>query len=257
MPDLTTIIQGNAAHAWLYLPIAVVLGALHALEPGHAKSLMAAYIVAIRGTPRQAVVLAVSAATGHTIIVWILAIAALTLGERYIVVEAEPWLTALSGVLIVFLAIRMFWMLRRRNRNSHHHHGNDHGHGHHDHGHSHEPPVISGHVGTGQIVWFGFTGGLLPCPAAIAVLLVCIQLKAFALGVAMVAAFSVGLALTLIAIGLAVVWGSGKLAKSFPGFERYAQRLPYLSAALVMAVGAIMTVAGLNATGLFAPRKTN
>jgi nickel/cobalt exporter len=199
----------------------------------------------------------VSAATGHTIIVWILAIAALTLGERYIVDEAEPWLTALSGVLIVLLAIRMFWMLRRRNRNSHHHHGNDHGHGHHDHGHSHEPPVISGHVGTGQIVWFGFTGGLLPCPAAIAVLLVCIQLKAFALGVAMVAAFSVGLALTLIAIGLAVVWGSGKLAKSFPGFERYAQRLPYLSAALVMAVGAIMTVAGLNATGLFAPRKTN
>ena len=85
MPDLTAIIQGSAAHAWLYLPIAVVLGALHALEPGQAKSLMAAYIVAIRGTTRQAVVLAVSAATGHTIIVWILAIAALALGERYIV----------------------------------------------------------------------------------------------------------------------------------------------------------------------------
>lgn len=258
MPDLTAIIQGSAAHAWLYLPIAVVLGALHALEPGHAKSLMAAYIVAIRGTTRQAVVLAVSAATGHTIIVWILAIAALALGERYIVDQAEPWLTALSGVLIVLLAIRMFWVLRRRNRHSHHHHGHGHGHEHqHDHGHSHEPPVISGHVGTGQIVWFGFTGGLLPCPAAIAVLLICVQLKEFALGVAMVAAFSVGLALTLIAIGLAVVWGSGKLAKSFPGFDRYAQPLPYLSAALVMAIGAIMTFAGLNATGLFAARKPN
>jgi nickel/cobalt exporter len=258
MPDLTAIIQGSAAHAWLYLPIAVVLGALHALEPGHAKSLMAAYIVAIRGTTRQAVVLAVSAATGHTIIVWILAIAALALGERYIVDQAEPWLTALSGVLIVLLAIRMFWVLRRRNRHSHHHHGHGHGHEHqHDHGHSHEPPVISGHVGTGQIFWFGFTGGLLPCPAAIAVLLICVQLKEFALGVAMVAAFSVGLALTLIAIGLAVVWGSGKLAKSFPGFDRYAQPLPYLSAALVMAIGAIMTFAGLNATGLFAARKPN
>jgi nickel/cobalt exporter len=258
MPDLTAIIQGSAAHAWLYLPIAVVLGALHALEPGHAKSLMAAYIVAIRGTTRQAVVLAVSAATGHTIIVWILAIAALALGERHIVDQAEPWLTALSGVLIVLLAIRMFWMLRRRNHHSHHHHGHDHGHDHqHDHGHLHEPPVTSGHVGTGQIIWFGFTGGLLPCPAAIAVLLICIQLRAFALGVAMVAAFSVGLALTLIAIGLAVVWGSGKLAKSFPGFDRFAQRLPYLSAALVMAVGAIMTFAGLNAAGLYAPRKPN
>jgi nickel/cobalt exporter len=261
MPDLTAIIQGSAAHAWLYLPIAVVLGALHALEPGHAKSLMAAYIVAIRGTTRQAVVLAVSAATGHTIIVWILAIAALALGERYIVDQAEPWLIALSGVLIVLLAIRMLWILRRRNRHSHHHghdHDRDHCHEHqYDHGHSHEPPPISGQVGTGQIIWFGFTGGLLPCPAAIAVLLICIQLKAFALGVAMVAAFSVGLALTLIAIGLAVVWGSGKLAKSFPGFDRFAQRLPYLSAALVMAVGTIMTFAGLNAVGLFAPRKPN
>ena len=258
MPDLTAIIQGSPAHAWLYLPIAVVLGALHALEPGHAKSLMAAYIVAIRGTARQAVVLAVSAATGHTIIVWILAVAALALGERYIVDQAEPWLTALSGVLLVLLAIRMFWMLRRRNRHSHHHHGHDHGHEHqHNHGHSHEPPPISGEVGTGQIIWFGFTGGLLPCPAAIAVLLICIQLRAFALGVAMVAAFSVGLALTLIAIGLAVVWGSGKLAKSFPGFDRFAQRLPYLSAALVMVVGVIMTFVGLNAAGLFAPRKPN
>ena len=255
MPDLTAIIQGSAAHAWLYLPIAVVLGALHALEPGHAKSLMAAYIVAIRGTTRQAVILAVSAATGHTIIVWILAIAALALGERYIVDQSEPWLTALSGILIVLLAIRMFWMLRPH---SHHHHGHDPGHEHqHDHGHLHEPPVTSGQVSTGQIIWFGFTGGLLPCPAAIAVLLICIQLKAFALGVAMVAAFSVGLALTLIAIGLAVVWGSGKLAKSFPNFDRYAERLPYLSAALVMAVGAIITFAGLNAAGLFTPRKPN
>ena len=89
---------------------------------------MAAYIVAIRGTARQAVVLAVSAATGHTIIVWILAIAALALGERYIVDQAEPWLTVLFGVLIVLLAIRMFWILRRRNRHSHHHHDHDHGH---------------------------------------------------------------------------------------------------------------------------------
>src|SRR5476649_2849323 len=127
MPDLTSIIQGSAAHAWLYLPIAVVLGAMHALEPGHAKSLMAAYIVAIRGTASQAVVLATSAAIGHTIIVWALAIAALALGERYIVDQAEPWLTALSGVLIMLLAIRMLWSLRARHLHNHHSHdGNDH-----------------------------------------------------------------------------------------------------------------------------------
>jgi nickel/cobalt transporter (NicO) family protein len=69
MPDLSQIIQGGAAHAWFYLPAAVILGALHALEPGHAKSLMAAYIVSIRGTPGQAALLGLSAAVGHTIIV--------------------------------------------------------------------------------------------------------------------------------------------------------------------------------------------
>jgi nickel/cobalt exporter len=255
MPDITAVIQSGAAHAWLYLPFAVLLGAFHALEPGHAKSLMAAYIVAIRGTASQAVTLGISAAVGHTIVVWILAAAALALGERYILDEAEPWLTALSGILIVLLAIRMFWALRSRGHHGHdhdHHHDQDH----HHHGHSHEPPM-SGHVTSGQIIWFGFTGGLMPCPAAIAVLLICVQLKAFALGVAMVAAFSIGIGATLVAIGLAVVWSSRKLAKAWPGFDRAAQRLPYVSAGLILIVGLIMTTAGLNSAGVFANRKIN
>src|SRR4051795_13690280 len=252
MADLTHIIQASTAHAWLYLPLAALLGALHALEPGHAKSLMAAYIVAIRGTTSQAVTLAISAAVGHTIVVWALAIAALAFGERYIVEQAEPWLVFLSGVLIVLLAIRMFWALRHRG----HDHGHDHDHSHeHDHGHGHHhAPLPPAHVTTGQIVWFGFTGGLLPCPAAIAVLLVCIQIKAFALGVAMVAAFSMGLALTLVVIGLSVAWGSSKLAASWPGFERWSARLPYLSAGFVLAMGLALAAAGLNATGLLGPR---
>jgi len=254
MPDLTTIIQASAAHAWVYLPVAILLGAMHALEPGHAKSLMAAYIVAIRGTAVQAVVLATSAAVGHTIVVWGLAITALALGERYIVDQAEPWLTALSGILIVLLALRMFWALRGHHHgHSHHHHGHEHNHE--NRSHTHQPPTIRGPVTTGQIIWFGFTGGLMPCPSAIAVLLICIQIKAFALGVAMVAAFSFGIGLTLIAIGLAVVWGAGKLTKTWPGFDRAAQKLPHLSAGLVLIVGSLMTVAGLNAAGMFSSRK--
>jgi nickel/cobalt transporter (NicO) family protein len=257
MPDIAAVIEGGAAHAWLYLPVAVLLGALHALEPGHAKSLMAAYIVAIRGTATQAIVLATSATVGHTIVVWGLAIAALALGQRYIVDQAEPWLTALSGILIILLALRMFWLLRRHHHHDHSHHHHNHEHDHLHHGHSHEPPAMRGNVTTGQIVWFGFTGGLMPCPAAIAVLLICIQLKAFALGVAMVAAFSIGVGLTLIAVGLTVVWGAGKLSKAWPSFDRAAQRLPYLSAGLVLIVGFIMTAAGLNAAGVFSPHKPN
>jgi nickel/cobalt exporter len=256
MPDLTHIIQSSTAHAWLYLPLATLLGALHALEPGHAKSLMAAYIVAIRGTTSQAVTLALSAAVGHTIVVWALAITALAFGERYIVEQAEPWLTFLSGVLIVLLAIRMFWALRHRDHDHGHHHGHDHHHhDDHDHGHHHAPSP-SGHVTTGQIVWFGFTGGLMPCPAAIAVLLVCIQIKAFALGVAMVAAFSAGLALTLVAIGVSVAWGSGKLLALWPGFDRWTARLPYISAGIVLMMGLAFSAVGVNAIQHW-PRKPN
>src|SRR5215467_562255 len=139
--DLPAIIQASTSHAWLYLPIAVVLGAFHALEPGHAKSLMAAYIVAIRGTATQAVTLGISAAVGHTIVIWLLAIAALVFGRQYIVEEAEPWIMTLSGVLIVLLAVRMFWLLRRSSGHSHGHSHDGHHHHHSDHSHAHAAPA--------------------------------------------------------------------------------------------------------------------
>src|SRR5947209_507149 len=165
MPDITALIQSSAAHAWLYLPLAALIGALHALEPGHAKSMMAAYIVAVRGTVPQAAMLGLSAAVGHTIIVWGLAIGGLLLGEKYIVEQAEPWLALLSGILIVLLALRMFWMLRRQHRHGHDHHHHAHE-KHHGHDHQHDSKR-TGAVTTGQIFWFGFTGGLMPCPSAV------------------------------------------------------------------------------------------
>jgi nickel/cobalt exporter len=258
MTDLGSIVSSAGAYAWLYLPVAIVLGAFHALEPGHAKSLMAGYIIAIKGSARQAVLLGISATVGHTIIIWGLAIAALAFGQRYIAEDAEPWLTAISGILIVLLALRMYWGLRRGHGHSHalpsHGHEHDHGHGsqtHRDHSHG---DIRADQVSDRQVIWFGFTGGLMPCPTALAVLLVCIQLKAFVLGVAMVAAFSVGVGATLVTIGLAVVWSRSRLANKWPGFERAAARLPYLSTAIVLLIGVVMTAAGLNAAGVFSAR---
>src|SRR5690348_3802166 len=92
VPDIAAIIQSGASNPWLYLPLAVVLGALHALEPGHSKTMMAGFIVAVRGTPGQATLLGVSAAVGHTIVVWGLALLGLYLGDRMILDRAEPWL---------------------------------------------------------------------------------------------------------------------------------------------------------------------
>ena len=271
MPDIATLLQSGAAHPWLYLPAAVLLGALHALEPGHSKSLMAAFIAAIRGTAGQAVLLGVAAAVGHTIVVWGLALAGLWLGDRLILDRTEPWLVLVSGLMIMALAARLLWSIRRGGE-----HGDDNDHGH-DHGHGHDHPphaaatdahaaATDAHaaaheqgiaarfagrraVSAGEIAWFGFTGGLLPCPAAIAVLLVCLQLKAFTLGIAMVAAFSLGLAVTLVGVGVAAAWGTRRAARAWPGFEVWAVRLPYISGGLVMALGVFITLRGLWAGG--------
>lgn len=108
------------------------------------------------------------------------------------------------------------------------------------------------HVTNFDIAWFGFTGGLLPCPAAIAVLLICLQLKAFTLGIGMVAAFSVGLAITLVGVGVAAAWGTRVARARWSGLEEWAERLPYLSAGLVFTIGAFITVQGMWKLGLFA-----
>jgi nickel/cobalt transporter (NicO) family protein len=255
LPDISAIIQSGTINPWFYLPVAVLLGALHALEPGHSKSVMAAFIVAIRGTSGQAVLLGVSAAFGHSVTVWGLAAVGLWLGDALIVERAEPWLILISGLMIVFLALRLLWVVTGSSSRHHGHHG------HHDdhadaHGHSHmsEEDIRDKYKGrqvsSGEIVWFGFTGGLLPCPAAIAVLLVSLHLKQFVLGAAMVMAFSLGLAITLVSIGVAAAWGTRRAAQSWPGFERFAGRAPFMSGMIVLAVGAALTFQGIRALGV-------
>jgi nickel/cobalt exporter len=174
------------------------------------------------------------------------------LGEKLIVEQAEPWLALLSGILITLLGARLIWRLLR----SGHGHGHSHARGH-SHNHSHVRSQAPRATGAGEIAWFGFTGGLLPCPSAIAVLLICIQVKQFGLGIAMVAAFSVGLAITLVTIGVAASWGARKATASWPWLDRAAERLPLLSATIVLTVGVVMTAVGMNATGLLGSRKSN
>ena len=261
MPDITQLIQSGAHHPWVYLPLAVVLGALHALEPGHSKSMMAAFVIATRGTPGQAALLGGSAAIGHTLVVWILAALGLWLGDQLIVEKAEPWLILISGLLVMGLAWRIFTMFRHEHDHDHHH-GHDHHHDHHhDHDHHREPALshdeehereiqqkFAGRkVTTGEIAWFGLTAGLMPCPSAVAVLLICLQSRAFTLGFGMVAGFSVGLAITLISVGVLAAWGARKASEGWSGFSGWAERLPLVSAALVGVIGAIITARGLMA----------
>jgi nickel/cobalt exporter len=151
--------------------------------------------------------------------------------------------------------------MRLREEQGHHHHHGDHDHGHtHDHphhGHEDEDAHARAHasdikkrfadrqVTTGQIILFGLTGGLMPCPAAVSILIVCLQLKEITLGFSIVAAFSLGLALTMISVGVLASWGFQKLAEKSGWFSRVAHRAPYVSSYLLIALGLAFAIRGL------------
>ncbi len=287
MANLADFFRDGAANAWLFAPTAVALGALHGLEPGHSKTMMAAFIVAVRGTVAQAVLLGLSATVSHTAIVWIVALTGLYLGSRWDTEASEPYLQVASGVLILAVAAWMMWRTWSGRRaivaDEAHSHGHDHAHDHshdHDHrhgdGHSHaassqqdELLVLDDaaftdaherehaedikrrfsnrHVTTGQIVVFGLTGGLIPCPASITVLLLCLQLKQITLGAALVLCFSIGLALTMVLVGAAAALGVRHVSSRWSGFEEIAAKAPYLSGALISAVGLYTLYSGFAA----------
>ena len=113
MTDITQLIQSGSGHVWLYLPVAVLLGALHGLEPGHSKTMMAAFIIAIRGTVWQAVLLGLSAAISHSLLIWVLAALALHYGGQWNAEHTEPYFHLASAVLIFGLAVWMFLRTRR------------------------------------------------------------------------------------------------------------------------------------------------
>ena len=104
---------------------------------------------------------------------------------------------------------------------------------------------------TPQIVLFGITGGLMPCPAAFSILLICLQLKKAALGFVMVGAFSFGLALTMVATGALAAWSVHHAQKRFRGFGELMRRAPYVSCALLVLIALYMAIHGWQ--GLHAP----
>jgi nickel/cobalt exporter len=363
MPSFAHLLQQGTGNAWLFIPSAILLGALHGLEPGHSKTMMAAFIVAIRGTVGQAVLLGVAATISHTLIVWGIALGGLYIWRGMDAETTEPYFQLTSAATIIGIAL---WMLGRTWRDQkraaaasghQHGHGHRHGeeirridtghgvlaleifeigvpprwrvrsegspawaakdvmieterpdsrrqvftfvnrdgflesveeipephefmarlrlsHGHHSHDydisfvegdgadHLHEElrglNVATGgyqdahelahandvrhrfadrNVTTWQIVVFGLTGGLIPCPAAITVLLLCLQLKEITLGAALVLCFSIGLALTLVTVGAAAALSVQQATRRFAWFSTFARRAPYFSSVLIIVVG--------------------
>lgn len=349
MTDLSYLLQQSSAHAWLFVPSAILLGALHGLEPGHSKTMMAAFIIAVRGTVLQAVVLGLSATISHTAIVWAIALAGLYFGQELSGERSEAYLQMASAVIIIGIAGWMVWRTWREQNHAHDHHHHDelqsislaglplslevfeygvpprwrirsetgalpaasdievttirkdgaaqtfafaacdgylesveeipephafkarvtlgadaaelvfaeHDHDHMDlgeeddaHARAHAADIRKRFAGrnvtTAQIVLFGLTGGLIPCPAAITVLLLCIQLKQFSLGFVLVLSFGVGLAITMVSAGVLAALSLRHVERHWSGFSRYAHRAPYVSAALIVFVGLYTGWTGLH-----------
>lgn len=202
--------------------------------------MMAAFIIAIKGTIKQAVMLGLAATISHTAVVWLIAFGGMVISKRFTAQSAEPWLQLISAVIIISTAFWMFWRTWRGERNwLENMHGHDYEHHHHDHEHGeYQDAHARAHandikrrfdgreVTNWQILLFGLTGGLIPCPAAITVLLICIQLKALTLGATLVVSFSIGLALTLVTVGVGTAISVQQVAKRWSGFNTLAKRAP-------------------------------
>jgi nickel/cobalt exporter len=381
MTDIASLLQQGSTNIWIFIPSAILLGALHGLEPGHSKTMMAAFIIAVRGTVGQAVMLGLAATFSHTAVVWAVALAGMHFGSRYNADTTEPYFQIVSAVFIIGIALWMLartWKEGQREKHeadhshshmdlAHHHHEEvrrvDTGHGtivemaivedgvpprfwlaferngkivappldqtckietirpdgtrqtftlanrgahlesieeipepheftarlslsHDNHNHDydvvyteqgHEHGAGHSHAGldlgvagyqdahelahandikrrfadqkvtTGQIIMFGLTGGLIPCPAAITVLLLCLQLKKFTLGVGLVLCFSIGLALTMVMAGTVAALSVRHASRRFAGFGKFARRAPYFSSALIICIGLYVGYQGFHA----------
>ena len=214
--------------AWVILAslaAALFWGAAHALSPGHGKAIITAYLVGQRGTPRHAALLGLIVTVTHTIGVFALGLVTLLLSRFIVPEQLYPWLNLVAGILVVGIGASVL-RARWRHRAHHHHH-------HHEHD-----------LNRRSLIAVGVSGGLLPCPSALVVLLAAISLHRIGFGLLLIVAFSAGLALTITGIGLVAVLARTTFRRfSFEG--RALSLLPAVSALVILAAGVAMTVHAL------------
>ena len=248
---VSLIENGGQLSLWgaiVALGLALVFGMVHALTPGHGKTMVAAYLAGTRGQARHALILGATVTVTHTAGVFALGIVTLSLSQFIVPDQLYPWLNLASGVMVVGIGAKAIRDRRRRwlratrprraaaerQRDDHghavvaeqlttsHEHAHDHGH---DHGHSHSHAVPTSSP-CGRSIALGVSGGLLPCPSALVVLLSAIALHRLAFGLALIVAFSFGLASVISGIGLAVLYARKLFTRLPSDHGRVVQVLP-------------------------------
>jgi len=230
--------------------IAMFWGAVHALSPGHGKSIVAAYLVGSRGTARHAAFLGLTVTITHTASIFVLGLVTLYLSHYILPETLYPWLSVISGLVVVGMGASILARrVRKLRAPAHHHHQHDHDHSHdHDHGpggHTHAPPGADGSTITARsMLALGISGGILPCPSALVVMLGAIAVHRVAFGLVLVVAFSLGLAATLTGVGVLVVYAR-RFVDRVPSSGRIVQAAPTFSAAVITILGVGLTVQAL------------
>ncbi|MGH7807250.1 MAG: hypothetical protein ACRENT_04085, partial [Thermodesulfobacteriota bacterium] len=241
----------------LSLLIAFGLGAFHALSPGHGKTIVAAYLVGSRGTAGHALLLGVIVTLTHTIGVFALGFVTLFASKYILPEKLYPWLGFASGLIIVIIGMVLFF--RRygilfggsgeHDQSHSHSHSHTYAHHHdheHEHHHHHEIPEK---VTFGSLFALGVSGGIIPCPEALIVLLSAISLHRIGFGLALILAFSVGLALVLMGIGLTMVYAR-RFMERFGGEGKITQWLPLVSSFVISILGFAIAVQSLVSGGI-------
>jgi ABC-type nickel/cobalt efflux system permease component RcnA len=231
----------------LGLVLAFAFGAWHALLPGHGKTLMAGAMVGAGARPRQALTVAVAVATMHSGSVIALGVAVVALQRTFRPETLYPWLGTLSGFAAVAVGA---YLVRTRWGAWRHEHRHAHGHAH-GHAHAHErcegPALLDagGRLSTKGIAMLAFAGGALPAPSALLAMLAAIQVHRVAYGLALVAAFSAGLAAALLGVGVGALRARDAIARR--AGDRIARALPLISAIVIVIAGLIIAARAASA----------
>ena len=221
----------------LGLVLAFGFGAWHALLPGHGKTLMAGAMVGSGARPRQALGVATAVASMHSAAVIALGLAVIGLQQTFRPEVLYPWLGTLSGVAAVALGGYLLWT-----RSSDWRHRRRHAHGH-DHAHAHDRVLVlrpDGRLSRRGILTLAFAGGILPAPSALLAMLAAIQAHRVVYGLALVAAFSAGLAGALLGVGIGALRARDAIARR--ASERVALALPLVSAVAIVVAGLAIAV---------------
>ncbi|MEP6715397.1 MAG: hypothetical protein ABJC09_07465 [Terriglobia bacterium] len=246
--------------------LAFWFGALHALEPGHGKTMVAAYLVGERGTAKHAIFLGGMVTFTHTISVFVLGIATMFLSKYVMPDKISKVLGIVSGLAIIWIGGMLLWkrVWSLESGGHHHHdHDHDHSHSHDDHSHSHDghththdghththdghthSHLPKGDISMGSLMALGASGGLVPCPSALILLLSAISIGRTGLGMVLLVSFSLGLAIVLMATGMAVLFAKSFFPERTGGESAFFRYMPIFSAAAILVIGVVMTSVSL------------